>query len=94
MFFYGDNNSYHNFTVPTGVNFINAKLYGAQGGNGNIPEFMHDGEIYRGLPGKGGYIEAYLRVAETQILYKGFQRQTVYQCFADIEKRYPIHFEM
>ena len=69
VFFYGDNNIYHNFTVPTGVNFINAKLYGAQGGNGNIPEFMHDGEIYRGLPGKGGYIEAYLRVAETKILY-------------------------
>jgi len=67
-FFYNySHQNYQIFNVPNGIYSINIQLYGAEGGNGNIPI---DGSIIdRGIPGKGGYINANIPVTPNQILY-------------------------
>jgi len=61
--------TYANFTVPLGINSLDVKVYGAQGGKGNNPLFMNNGHIVQGVPGKGGYVNAILSVIPNQILY-------------------------
>ena len=68
LYFYNLNTSYQLFTVPEHVNNINVKMYGAEGGNGNIFG-KNMSNIKRGIPGKGGYINANIPVIKNQILY-------------------------
>jgi hypothetical protein len=69
IFYYNIDVDYSILIVPAGINSLNVKLYGAEGGYGNIPSEIYGGESERGIPGKGGYINAIISVTPGQTLY-------------------------
>jgi hypothetical protein len=60
---------YTTFIVPPGITALTVKLYGAEGGYGNIPSEIYGGGSMRGITGKGGYINAIIPVTPGQALY-------------------------